>query len=140
MNIGGKVDYMFADSSMIVTPPEKELVFPEPEVKFTMTNVDFSQTIKAAAMLGLPHICVSGDGSTIRLEATDVNNSSSDEFKTEVGETSETFRMVFKIENLKLFTGDYDVEITSKGISKFTHTSTNLQYFIATESDSTFGG
>ena len=48
--------------------------------------------------------------------------------------------MVFKIENLKLFTGDYDVEITSKGISKFTHTSTNLQYFIATESDSTFGG
>ena len=91
-------------------------------------------------MLGLPHICVSGDGTTIRLEATDVNNSSSDEFKTEVGETSETFRMVFKIENLKLFTGDYDVEITSKGISKFTHTSTNLQYFIATESDSTFGG
>ena len=140
MNIGGKVDYMFADSSMIVTPPEKELVFPEPEVKFTMTNVDFSQTIKAAAMLGLPHICVSGDGSTIRLEATDGNNSSSDEFKTEVGTTAETFRMVFKIENLKLFTGDYDVEITSKGISKFTHTSTNLQYFIATESDSTFGG
>ena len=140
MKIGGKVDYMFADSSMIVTPPEKELVFPEPEVKFTMTNVDFSQTIKAAAMLGLPHICVSGDGSTIRLEATDVNNSSSDEFKTEVGNTAETFRMVFKIENLKLFTGDYDVEITSKGISKFTHTSTNLQYFIATESDSTFGG
>ena len=140
MNIGGKVDYMFADPSMIVTPPEKELVFPEPEVKFAMTNVDFNQTIKAAAMLGLPHICVSGDGSTIRLEATDVNNSSSDEFKTEVGTTSETFRMVFKIENLKLFTGDYNVEITSKGISKFTHTSTNLQYFIATESDSTFGG
>ena len=140
MNIGGKVDYMFADPSMIVTPPEKELVFPEPEVKFKMTNVDFSQTFKAAAMLGLPHVCVTGDASIIRLEATDVNNSSSDEFKTEVGTTGETFRMVFKIENLKLFAGDYDVEITSKGISKFSHTSTNLQYFIATESDSTFGG
>ena len=140
MNIGGKVDYMFADPAMIVTPPEKKLHFPEPEVKFNMTNVDFSQTIKAAAMLGLPHVCVSGDSSTIRLESTDVNNSSSDEFKTEVGTTNETFRMVFKIENLKLFTGDYDVEITSKGISKFLHTSTNLQYFIATEADSTFGG
>ena len=34
----------------------------------------------------------------------------------------------------------YNVEITSKGISKFSHTSSNLQYFIATESDSTFGG
>ena len=48
------------------------------------------------------------------------------------------FNMVFKIENLKLFSGDYNVEVTSKGISKFSHTSTNLQYFIATEADSKF--
>ena len=140
MKVGGKVNYMFADPSMIVTPPEKELTFPEAEVKFTMSNVDFSQTTKAAAMLGLPHVCVVGDGSKITLCATDVNNSSSDDFVTEVGTTDKNFCMVFKIENLKLFAGDYDVEITSKGISKFSHTSINLQYFIATESDSTFGG
>jgi len=140
MKVGGKVNYMFADPSMIVTPPEKELTFPEAEVKFAMSNVDFSQTTKAAAMLGLPHVCVVGDGSKITLGATDVNNSSSDDFVTEVGTTDKTFCMVFKIENLKLFAGDYDVEITSKGISKFSHTSINLQYFIATESDSTFGG
>ena len=29
MKVGGKVNYMFADPSMIVTPPEKELTFPE---------------------------------------------------------------------------------------------------------------
>ena len=140
MKVGGKVNYMFADPSMIVTPPEKELTFPEAEVKFAMSNVDFSQTTKAAAMLGLPHVCVVGDGSKITLGATDVNNSSSDDFVTEVGTTDKNFCMVFKIENLKLFAGDYDVEITSKGISKFSHTSISLQYFIATESDSTFGG
>ena len=140
MKVGGKVNYMFADPSMIVTPPEKELTFPEAEVKFAMSNVDFSQTTKAAAMLGLPHVCVVGDGSKITLGANDVNNSSSDDFVTEVGTTDQNFCMVFKIENLKLFAGDYDVEITSKGISKFSHTSINLQYFIATESDSTFGG
>lgn len=140
MKVGGKVNYMFADPTMIVTPPEKELTFPEAEVKFAMSNVDFSQTTKAAAMLGLPHVCVVGDGSKITLGANDVNNSSSDDFVTEVGTTDQNFCMVFKIENLKLFAGDYDVEITSKGISKFSHTSINLQYFIATESDSTFGG
>ena len=146
MNIGGKVDgdgttvYMFADPAMIVTPPEKELAFPDPEVSFKMTDHEFNQTIKAASMLGLPHVCMVGNGSKITLEATDVNNSSSDEFKTEVGDTDKTFRMIFKIENLKLYSGDYNVEITSKGISKFSHKSTNLQYFIATESDSTFGG
>ena len=111
MKVGGKVNYMFADPSMIVTPPEKELQFPEAEVKFVMTNQDFTQTTKAAALLGLPHICVVGDGSKITLGATDVNNTSSDDFVTEVGTTDKTFCMVFKIENLKLYAGDYDQDL-----------------------------
>ena len=138
MKVGGKVDYMFADPSMIISPPEKELSCPEAEVTFTLTKGDFSQVIKAASVLGLPHVCVEGKDGKLSIVATDVNNSSSDEFKTELGETDKTFNMVFKIENLKLFSGDYNVEVTSKGISKFSHTSTNLQYFIATEADSKF--
>ena len=138
MKVGGKVDYMFADPSMIISPPEKDLSFPEAEVTFTLTKGDFSQVIKAASVLGLPHVCVEGKDDKLSIVATDVNNSSSDEFKTELGETDKTFNMVFKIENLKLFSGDYNVEVTSKGISKFSHTSTNLQYFIATEADSKF--
>ena len=140
MKIGGKVDYMFAAPTMIVSPPEKELTFPEAEIKFVLTNAEFNQTIKAATLLGLPHICVEGKDGKINLVATDVHNSSSDEYRSELGETGMVFNMVFKIENLKLYAGDYDVELTSKGISKFSHTSSNLQYFIATESDSTFGG
>ena len=140
MKIGGKVDYMFADPTMIVSPPEKELTFPDAEIKFVLTNAEFNQTIKAATLLGLPHICVEGKDGKINLVATDVHNSSSDEYRSELGETGMVFNMVFKIENLKLYAGDYDVELTSKGISKFSHTSSNLQYFIATESDSTFGG
>ena len=139
MTVGGKLNYVFADPSMILVPPDKELAFPEPEAHFTLTNADFTQVIKAASLLGLPHICAVGNSSRITLEATDVNNSASDDYKTEVGTTSETFNLVFKIENLKLFSGDYNVELTSKGISKFTHTSNTLQYFIATESDSSFG-
>ena len=140
MKIGGKVDYMFADPTMIVSPPEKELTFPEAEIKFTLTNAEFNQTIKAATLLGLPHICVEGKDGKINLVATDVHNSSSDEYRSELGETGMVFNMVFKIENLKLYAVDYDVELTSKGISKFSHTSSNLKYFIATESDSSFGG
>ena len=103
--------------------------------------VNGSGTITGISTGGLPDNTVDSD--TIvnnTIVATDINNSSSDEFTTELGETSLTFNMVFKIENLKLFNGDYNVEITSKGISKFTHTSTKLHYYIATESDSTFGG
>ena len=61
MKIGGKVNYMFADPAMIVTPPEKELVFPEPEVKFTMTNGDFSQAKKRRSTFG-SHGVSGGEG------------------------------------------------------------------------------
>jgi len=140
MTVGGKVNYVFADPSMILVPPDKELAFPDPDETFTLTNADFTQTTKAAALLGLPHICVEGKDGTMSIVATDVNNSASDEYRTGVGTTSRTYNLVFKLENLKLFAGDYTVELTSKGISKFSHTSSNLQYFIATEQDSTFGG
>jgi hypothetical protein len=46
--------------------------------------------------------------------------------------------MFFKIENLKLLTGDYDVEICEKVVSKFSNQSTNLNYWIALEADSNF--
>ena len=140
MNIGGKVEYTFADPAMIVVPPEdKKLEFPNTDVKFKLSKADFDQTIKAASVLGLPHVCFAGNGQAIQIVATDVNNSSSDEFKSEVGVTPKNFNMVYKIENLKLFSGDYDVALTPR-ITKFSHTSTNLQYYIASESDSTFEG
>ena len=141
MKIGGKVDYMFADPAMIVSPPDKDLAFPDPEVSFTLSKVDFSQVIKAAAVLGLPHICVQGKDGKINLAAKDLHNVSCDTWENQIGETDLTFNFVFSNGNVhKCYAGDYTVEITSKGISKFTHTSTPLQYFIATESDSTFGG
>ena len=37
------------------------------------------------------------------------------------------------IDNLKLMQGDYNVEVSNKLISRFTHTDRNIQYFIALE-------
>ena len=138
MKVAGKVNYMFADPSMIISPPEKELSFPEAEVTFTLTKGDFSQVIKAASVLGLPHVCVEGKDGKLSIVATDVNNSSSDEFKTELGETDKTFNMVFKIENLKILDGNYEVFVSSKGISNFKNKDVDLEYFIALEPDSKY--
>ena len=71
----------------------------------------------------------------------DVNNDSTDTFKVELEEKSEhKFRFVFKTENMKMLPGNYDVEISSKGISHLTMQGQKLQYWIATEASSTFGG
>ena len=48
------------------------------------------------------------------------------------------FSFNFKVENIKIFPGSYDVTISSKLLAKFTNTNFNLNYYIALEPDSTF--
>ena len=137
------VDYVYCDPSMIVTPPENNITFPEPEVKFTLSQDALSQIMKASNVLGTPEISIEGgphpnDG--IRLKALDVNNDSTDTFKVVLDEKSgHTFRFVFKTENMKMIPGNYDVEVSSKGISHFILQGQKLEYWIATESTSSFG-
>ena len=133
-----KLDYVYGDPSMLVLPPEKTLDFPDPEIKFKMTKDAYDACLKAAQVLSLPELVVHGDGEKIFLVATDTNNDSSDEFRKEVGETDKQFQMVFKIENMKLLSGSYNVGISSKGISHFSHEHSKLQYWIATEQNSNY--
>jgi len=138
------VDYVYCDPSMIVTPPENNITFPDPEVKFTLSQDALSQIMKASNVLGTPEIAVEGGphpNDVIRLKALDVNNDSTDTFKVVLDERSDNeFRFVFKTENMKMIPGNYDVEISSKGISHFSLQGQKLQYWIATESSSSFGG
>ena len=138
------VDYVYCDPSMIVTPPENNITFPEPEVKFTLSQDALSQVMKASNVLGTPEIAIEGGphpNDSIRVKALDVNNDSTDTFKVVLDEKSgHTFIFVFKTENMKMIPGNYDVEISSKGISHFTLQGQKLEYWIATESTSSFGG
>ena len=130
--------YVYCDPSMIVTPPEKNITVPDPEVRFKLSQDSLSRVMKAGNVLGTPEIVVES-GSPMTVRAMDSQNDSSDTFHVNLDEnTDKTFRFVFKIENFKMVPGDYDVEISSKGIAKFSQNQ--LQYWIATESSSTYGG
>ena len=125
---------------MLVLPPEKKLDFPEPEITFTMPKDKYDMCLKMASILQVPELVVHGDGSIIQLVATDTNNSSTDSHPEEVGTTDKTFQMVFKIENMKLLSGSYNVGISSKGIAHFAHEHSKLEYWIATEQNSNYNG
>ncbi|SUZ79098.1 uncharacterized protein METZ01_LOCUS31952 [marine metagenome] len=133
-----RVKYVYADPSMFVAPPEKQIEFPEAEIQFTLTQVDLDSLMRASAVLHLPEVGVIGNGSKMELTVMDVNNSSTDELGIEVGTTDKTFQVVFKHENIKLMRDDYDVQISSRGIAHFKAKGVNVQYWIATESSSKF--
>tara|TARA_B100001939_G_scaffold342150_2_gene352872 strand:- start:430 stop:1095 length:666 start_codon:yes stop_codon:yes gene_type:complete len=134
------IDYVYCDPTMIVTPPEKNITVPDAEVRFKLSQDNLSQVLKAGNVLGTPEISVESDGAQMYMKALDVNNDSSDTFKIDLGPNSQTFRFVFKTENFKMVSNvDYDVEISSKGIARFSYQD-KIQYWVATESTSTFGG
>ena len=131
---GSKLTYMFSDPS-IVTAPKTEITMPSVDVEFTFTQDTFNQILKASAVLGVPDVVLKGTaGGTIALTVTDRKNETSNDFSIVVGENSPTdFTYFFKVENLKLLSGDYKVQVSSKGISHFSNVSKSIEYFIALE-------
>lgn len=130
------VVYHYADASIIMVPPEKQIKLPSNDAECFITNKDFQNITKALSVLGLPEIAIVGDGENISLEAIDTKNPTADTFSIVVGQSSNVFRAIFKSENLKIMDGDYTVSISSKGISQFV--GTEVSYWIAVESTSTF--
>ena len=133
-----KVKFAFADPECIVTPPEKNIKLTSNDVKFILDDVQLSKLLKASSVYQLPDLSAVGDGKEITLVVSDRKNDNSNEFSLKVGKTEQTFEFNFKIENIKLIPGSYDVVISKQNLAKFTNSNYNLDYFIALEPDSTY--
>ena len=105
--------YFFADPSTIVTPPENRVELPSKDVCFTVAWSDISNVIKAASIYQIEDLAVVGDGSTIKLVVRDKKNDTSNRYAVEVGRTDKNFSFNFKVENLELLPGNYEVVIST---------------------------
>ena len=131
--------YFFADPNVIIAPPEKDITLPTQDVCFQMDSVTLEKLTKAAAVYQLPDLSVIGEAGVIKLVVRDKKNDTSNEYAIVVGETDAEFTFNFKVENIKIIPGAYDVVVSSKLLSQFTNTQHDLKYYIALEPDSTFG-
>ena len=133
-----RVKYFYADPAVIISPPDKQITLPTVDVNFQLESASLEKLLKAAAVYQLPDLSVIGDNNEIRLVVRDKKNDTSNEYSIIVGETDKKFVFNFKVENIKIIPGAYDVSISSKLLSEFTNTKYDLKYYIALEPDSTF--
>ena len=136
-----KTKYRFCEPTMIVTPPEKELSMPDPEITVELSSEDFSDIMRTAAVLSSPQVAVESDGKKVSLVTLDTANDSAHTNTLELGDgDGKVYKMIFKTENLsKVLPGSYTVNISSKGISHLKNKDVDLQYWITTEQGSKFG-
>lgn len=135
------LNYRYADSS-ILTSPQKEVNMPVSDLSITLTHDVINQIRRAGSALGHSVVSIksNGDG-TIVAEIKDPNNSSAHTFSYIIKKNAENVKCDFQllIANLKLISGNYDVDISSKLISHWKATNSDIQYWIALEKNSSFG-
>jgi hypothetical protein len=126
--------YTYTAENMIVAPPDKDIVVPDPEANISIKWDDIESVIRAAGVLGLPEISFVSDGSTLAIAAVDSKNPTADTYNTVVAEGDfGEFTMYIKVDNLKLMPADYEVALSSKGMAHFK--SEKVQYWIAINSN-----
>ena len=134
---GSSTTLAYTPEENIKVAPEKDLALPSVDVEFTLTSANLSNIIRMMGVLQLPEISIVGDGTSLFAEASDSKNLNSEKHSEQVGTTDKTFRAIFKAENvIKILSGDYQVQICSRGISKWI--GTDIQYWVAVEQNSTY--
>jgi gp45 sliding clamp, C terminal len=129
-----KGNYRMTASTMIVTPPDKEITLPSVDCEFTLSSEDYDSLMKAASVLSSPNIAVQSDGEVVELVTFDAANNAAHTNTIEVGEgNGKKYKIVFKTDNIKLISGSYTVKISFKGIGHFQNTKDDIQYWIAFE-------
>ena len=130
--------YFFADPAVIVTPPDKSITLPSEDVSFELNTQQLDKLLKAAAVYGVPDLSVIGENGVVKIVVRDKKNDTSNDYAVVVGETAASFCLNFKVENIKILPGSYNVTISNKLLSRFVSEDKNLVYYIALEPDSTY--
>ena len=136
------LQYWFSDPS-VVTHPKTDITMPDPDVQFEFASSTLSEVTKAASIIGAPDMVLEGTskGNAV-IKVTDKKNATANAFKVGLPVDENTkdvpYKFWFKVENLKLIPGSYEVKVSSKKISHFSHTKVPVEYFIALDPESAY--
>lgn len=131
-----KTKYVYADQSMVISPPERELQIPSEDVKVNVEWSDMQSVLKAAGVLQFEEIAFVGEDGKCFLRAVDSKNPTADTFGVEIGTTADKFTIIIKTDNLKLLPQDYEVTLCAKGISYFK--GSDVSYYVGIDSKSKY--
>ena len=131
--------YFYSDPS-VVTSPSKTITMPSKEVSFTLNGENLNKLKRAAGVIQAPDLVLEKKDADVFLTVKDKKNDTANTFSVDVDTTTEgrNFKFYYKVENLKVMEGNYDVEISSKNISHLKSTNKDVEYWVALEPESSY--
>mgnify|MGYP006187715039 FL=1 len=131
--------YFYSDPS-VVTSPSKTITMPSKEVSFTLNGENLNKLKRAAGVIQAPDLVLEKKDADVFLTVKDKKNDTANTFSVDVDTITEgsNFKFYYKVENLKVMEGNYDVEISSKNISHLKSTNKAVEYWVALEPESSY--
>ena len=112
---------------------------PSEEVSFELKIEKLLEMKKAAGVISSPDMVLQKLNGSSSLLAKDKKNDTANNYSSDIITNGDgEFKFFFKVENLKLMDGSYDVSISSKNISNFKSKNSQVEYWIALEPESTY--
>jgi hypothetical protein len=136
---GSKVKYFYSDPKLL-SYPTKSIKKIDAVVEFDLTSDDFRELSRAGAVLQNPDLCFISDDDAVLAVVKDLKDPTCNVFSIRVGDNKDQadFSFNFKLENMKMFDGDYHVALSKNVIGQFTHASRPLTYWVAMDATSTY--
>lgn len=137
---GQNLEYFFSDID-ILTQPSKDIVLPSVDVKVLITEDNLNQIRRAASVLRHEELSIVGKDGTVTANVINTKDATANNYSIVLDENNECkdeFNFDISIPNLKLLSGDYNVEICRKLISRFVHAEKPVEYFVALEKTSKY--
>ena len=131
--------YFYSDPS-VVTTPTKTITMPSKEVSFKLNGENLTKLKRAAGVIQAPDLVLEKKNTDVFLTVKDKKNDTANTFSIDVDTVADgsDFKFYFKVENLKLMDGDYEVDISSKNISHLSSSNKDVEYWVALEPESTY--
>ena len=131
------VKYFYSDPN-ILTSSSKDISMPDPDVSFRLDRDTMNKIKRAASVFGHTEVSVTKEDGSIVLTVLNNEDPTSNTMKIVVDGSSDLddFKLIFNINNLKMIDGDYDVYLSSKLISHFVNTESNVEYWVALQKTS----
>ena len=138
-NPKNSLKYFYSDPS-VVTSPSKTITMPSKEVSFKLNGEDLNKLKRAAGVIQAPDLVLEKKNTDVYLTVKDKKNDTANTFSLDVDTVADgnDFNFFFKVENLKLMDGNYDVDISSKNISHLKSTNKDVEYWVALEPESSY--
>ena len=138
-NPKNSLKYFYSDPS-VVTSPNKTITMPSKEVSFKLNGENLNKLKRAAGVIQAPDLVLEKNNTDVFLTVKDKKNDTANTFSIDVDTVADgsDFKFFFKVENLKLMDGDYDVDISSKNISHLASSNKDVEYWVALEPESSY--